>query len=271
MIVSTRALAPIGGQFPRLAPEAKSIIDLEYAVITGPEQARAAVRQALYDGADCIKVIVDTDFNTLGVDEVTAIVDEAHRLGKKVAAHATGALGISTAINAGVDSIEHGYHASDVSLKGMAEKHIYLTPTDVPIESEVFTDRSGPRQDLIDFTENNRKRLAKAIALGVPVAFGSDEYDDITGKTRGQASLETLISYVRSGMSPLQIIQAATINAAGLLGLEKEIGSLESRKTADIVAVPKNPLLDPLLLQRVGFVMNAGEIVRNDMQSADHP
>jgi imidazolonepropionase-like amidohydrolase len=271
MIVSTRALAPIGGQFPRLAPEAKNIIDLEYAVITGPEEARAAVRQALYDGADCIKVIVDTDFNTLGVDEITAIVDEAHRLGKKVAAHATSELGITTAISAGVDSIEHGYHASDASLKRMAEQHIYLTPTDVPIESEVFTDRSGPRQNLIDFTENNKKRLARAIALGVPIAFGSDEYDDITGKTRGQASLETLTSYVRSGMSPLQILQAATINAATLLGLQKEIGSLEPSKTADIVAVPGNPLLDPLLLQRVGFVMKAGEIVRNEMQFADHP
>jgi imidazolonepropionase-like amidohydrolase len=145
MIVSTRALAPIGGQFPRLAPEAKGLIDLEYAVITGPEQARAAVRQALYDGADCIKVIVDTDFNTLDVDEIKAIVDETHRLGKKVAAHATGELGISTAISAGVDSIEHGYHASDASLKRMAEQYIYLTPTDVPIESEVFADRSGPR------------------------------------------------------------------------------------------------------------------------------
>jgi imidazolonepropionase-like amidohydrolase len=271
MIVSTRALAPIGGQFPRLAPEAKNIIDLEYAVITGPEQARAAVRQALYDGADCIKVIVDTDFNTLGVDEITAIANEAHRLGKKVAAHATGELGIITAISAGVDSIEHGYHASDASLRQMAEQHIYLTPTDVPIESEVFTDRSGPRQNLIDFTENNKKRLARAIALGVPIAFGSDEYDDITGKTRGQASLETLTSYVRSGMSPLQIIQAATLNAATLLGLQKEIGSLEPGKTADIVAVPGNPLLDPLLLQRVGFVMKAGEIVRNEMQFADHP
>jgi imidazolonepropionase-like amidohydrolase len=271
MIVSTRALAPIGGQFPRLAPEAKNIIDLEYAIITGPEQARAAVRQALYDGADCIKVIVDTDFNTLGVDEITAIANEAHRLGKKVAAHATGELGIITAISAGVDSIEHGYHASDASLRQMAEQHIYLTPTDVPIESEVFTDRSGPRQNLIDFTENNKKRLARAIALGVPIAFGSDEYDDITGKTRGQASLETLTSYVRSGMSPLQIIQAATLNAATLLGLQKEIGSLEPGKTADIVAVPGNPLLDPLLLQRVGFVMKAGEIVRNEMQFADHP
>jgi imidazolonepropionase-like amidohydrolase len=271
MIVSTRALAPIGGQFPHLASEAKNLIDLEYAVITGTDQARTAVRQALYDGADCIKVIVDTDFNTLDVDEIKAIVDESHRLGKKVAAHATGELGISTAISAGVDSIEHGYHASDASLKRMAEQHIYLTPTDVPIESEVFADRSGPRQNLIDFTENNKKRLARAIALGVPVAFGSDEYDDLTGKTRGQASLETLASYVRSGMSPLQIVQAATISAATLLGLEKEIGSLEPRKTADIVAVPGNPLLDPLLLQHVGFVMKSGEIVRNDMEFREHP
>jgi imidazolonepropionase-like amidohydrolase len=271
MLVSTRAIAPIGGQFPHLAPEAKALIDLEYAVITGPEQARMAVRQALYDGADCIKVIVDTDFNTLGIDEIKAIVDEAHRLGKKVAAHATGELGISTAISAGVDSVEHGYHASDASLKRMAEQHIYLTPTDVPIDSEVFADRSGPKQNLIDFTDNNKKRLGRAIALGVPIAFGSDEYDDIDGKTRGQASLETLTSYVRSGMSPIQIIRSATINGAVLLGLDKEIGSLEVGKTADIIAVPGNPLSDPLLLQRVGFVMKAGEIIVNNMELPVHP
>jgi imidazolonepropionase-like amidohydrolase len=153
----------------------------------------------------------------------------------------------------------------------MAEQHIYLTPTDVPIESEVFADRSGPRQNLIDFTENNRKRLARAIALGVPIAFGSDEYDDLTGKTRGQASLETLTSYVRCGMSPLQIVQAATIGAATLLGLEKDIGSIEIAEVADIVAVPGNPLLDPLLLQRVGFVMKGGDIVRNDMEFTAPP
>ena len=271
MLVSTRAIAPIGGQFPGLAPEAKALIDLEYAVITGPEQARTAVRQALYDGADCIKVIVDTDFNTLHVDEIKAIVDEAHRLGRKVAAHATGELGISTAISAGVDSIEHGYHASAASLKRMAEQHIFLTPTDLPMDSEVFTDRSGPRQNLIDFTESNKKRLARAMALGVPIAFGSDQYDDVSGKTRGQASLEILTSYVRSGMSPIQIIRSATLNAAVLLGLDQEIGSLEVGKTADIIAVPGNPLLDPLLLQRVGFVMKAGEIIVNNMEFAGHP
>ncbi len=83
--------------------------------------------------------------------------------------------------------------------------------------------------------------------------------------------MESLTSYVRSGMSPLQIIQSATINGAMLLGLEKEIGSLEVGKTADIIAAPGNPLLDPLLLQRVGFVMKAGEIIVNDMELSVHP
>jgi imidazolonepropionase-like amidohydrolase len=139
------------------------------------------------------------------------------------------------------------------------------------MDSEVFTDRSGPRQNLIDFTENNKKRLARAVALGVPIAFGSDQYDDVSGKTRGQASLETLTSYVRSGMSPIQIIRSATIDAAVLLGLEKEVGSLGVGKTADIIAVPGNPLLDPLILQRVGFVMKAGEIIVNSMEVVVQP
>jgi imidazolonepropionase-like amidohydrolase len=270
MLVSTRALAPIGGQFPRLVAEAKGLVDLEYVVISGPEQARAAVRQARYDGADLIKVIVNTDFSTLDVDEIKAIVDESHRANMKVAAHATSDLAISAAISAGVDSIEHGYHVSDTSLKRMTEHHIYLTPTDYPIDSELFVNRTGPKQHLIDFTEGNKQRLRHAIQLGVPIAFGSDEYYDFSGRTRGQVSLEPLVSYVRSGMSPLQILQAATCNAAQLLGLEKEIGTLEAGKTADVVAVPGNPLSNPLLLQRISFVMKDGDIVRNDMEPTKH-
>src|SRR5579859_942207 len=229
MLVSTRALAPAGGQFPGMTAEGQRLIETEYVVISGPAQARAAVRQAVYDGADLIKVIVGNGPNVLDVDELKAIVEEAHAVGKKVAAHATSDHAVGNAITAGVDSIEHGYGVSEASLRTMAARHI---------------------------------------ALGVPVAFGSDEYYEAPGVSRGQGSLEVLESYVGAGMTPIEILRAITISGATLLGVDKQVGSLETGKIADVVAVPGNPLLDPLLLQHVGFVMIGGIIVRNDMVAA---
>src|SRR5207247_1919713 len=120
IVASTRALAATGGQFGALAPEAQKIVDLEYAVVSGSEEARKDVRQAFFDGADSINIIVDTYPRVLAPDELKAIVDEAHRMHKRVAAHAVTDQSIREAAEAGVDSIEHGYLASDSSLKLMA-------------------------------------------------------------------------------------------------------------------------------------------------------
>ncbi|HEV2446354.1 MAG TPA: amidohydrolase family protein, partial [Candidatus Sulfopaludibacter sp.] len=128
MLVSTRALAAAGGQFGGLTPEAQKLIEEEYAVVAGPDEARKAVRQAFYDGADLIKVIVNTGPRVLALDEMKAIVEEAHRVGKKVAAHAIGDLATRVAADAGVDSIEHAYTIPDDALKTMAEKKIFLVP-----------------------------------------------------------------------------------------------------------------------------------------------
>jgi len=273
MLVSTRAVAPAGGQFPGMTAEGKSLIETEYVVISGPAEARAAVRQAVYDGADLIKVIVGNGPNLLDVDELKAVVEEAHAVGKKVAAHATSEHAVNNAVTAGVDSIEHGYRASEASLRIMAAQHIYLVPTDFPADSHDFVLGCLRRGDCsaagtLEFTENNKKRLRQAVALGVPIAFGSDEYNDAPGVSRGQGSLEVLESYVGAGMTPIQILRAITMSSATLLGVDKQVGSLEVGKLADIVAVPGNPLVDPLLLQHVGFVMAGGEVVRNDMAAA---
>ncbi len=270
MVVSTRALAPAGGQFPPMTAEAKGLVETEYVEISGPQEARAAVRQAVYDGADLIKVIVGNGPNLLDVDELKAIVEQAHAVGKKVAAHATSDHAVSNAITAGVDSIEHGYRASEASLRVMAARHIYLVPTDFPADSHDFVVGCLHRGDCsaagtLEFTEGNKKRLRLAVALGVPIAFGSDEYNDAPGMSRGQGSLEVLESYVGAGMTPIEILRAITISGATLLGVDKQVGSLEAGKIADIVAVPGNPLADPLLLQHVGFVMKGGEVLRDDM------
>ncbi|MGE5323295.1 MAG: amidohydrolase family protein [Actinomycetota bacterium] len=272
MAVSTRALSAAGGQFGTLQKGAQSLVAQEYVVVANPDEARAAVQQAFYDGADLIKVIVNTGPRLIAPDTVKAIVDEAHRVHRKVAAHAIGDSATRIAAEAGVDSIEHGYVIPDDVLKIMAAKHIYLVPTDYPADTylAIFRGASSPEEQkqleehVRAFAKSNQERLRRAMALGVPIAFGSDEYYDIPGFTRGQASLKPLEAYAQAGMPPLQIIQAATVNAADLIGA-KHLGSIAKGKAADLIAVTGDPLKDITLLEKVLFVMAQGKIVLNHL------
>ena len=254
MVVSTRALAPQGGQFGRMTPVAQKLIEAEYVTIRGAESARQAVRQALYDGAGCIKVIVNGSPANVTLEEMKAIVDEAHVAGVKVAAHATDVKATTIAAEAGVDSIEHAYTVSDDVLKMMAAKHIYLVPTDATLQTfEEMSfgarqpgaeERSNFEKTYESYVDEEQARLKRAVKFGVPVAAGSDMYLSIHGKTRGQASLLVYEAYQQSGMTPMEIIHAATRNAAELLGMQKKVGTLEAGKFADIIAVPGGPLQD---------------------------
>lgn len=276
ILAATRALAPAGGQFGALTPEAQSVIAQEYVVINGVEEARRATRQTLYDGADCIKVIVNAGVRLLTVDEVQVIVEEAHRVGRKVAAHATTDAATRTAADAGVDSIEHAYNIPDDVLKTMAERKIFLVPTDAPLDVYMDINFAGRRLTAEErrttealFTPGlatARDRLARAIKAGVRIGAGSDIYLVLPGRTRGQASTNMFRSYAEAGMAPLELIRAATINNAELLGRLGDVGSLEPGKFADVVAVPDDPLKDPTVLQRVSFVMKGGRVIRNDLQ-----
>lgn len=271
IVASTRALSAIGGQFGPLQTEAQKIVDQEYAVITGVEEARRAVAQAIYDGADCIKVIVNGPRN-VSLEEMKTIVEEAHRAGKKVAAHAIGDVPIRIAVEAGADSIEHAYIISDDLLKLMAEKKIFLVPTDGPLETYGGVFRPGQSKEERDrmeaqmkfFLSRSRKRLDRAVKAGVRIAAGSDMYYQLPGKTRGQASLTMLRAYAESGMTGMQIIKAATSNAAELVGFQFRIGSIEANRWADIIAVQGDPLKDITELERVRFVMKGGTIVKNE-------
>ena len=268
---STRALSAAGGQFGPLQPETQKLIEQEYAVVSTVAEARRAVRQAFYDGADLIKVIVNTGPRVVSLDEMKAIVEEARRVNRTVAAHAIGDTATRIAAEAGVTSIEHAYTVPDDVLRMMAQKGIYLVATDYP--AEFYVEGLGPsnltpeqkRQQLAgaqQFAKGNAERLMRAVKAGVKVAFGSDEYYDTPGKTRGQASLLTLQAYQEAGMSPLEVLRTATVNAAALLGWADRVGSIEAGKLADIVAVEGDPLKDVKDLQRVKFVMKGGEVVR---------
>ena len=270
ILASTRALSAAGGQFGGLAPEAQSLVQQEYVAISGVEEARKAVRQAFYDGADLIKVIVNTGPRVVSLDEMKVIVEEAKRVGKRVAAHAIGDLATRISADAGVNSIEHAYVVPDDVLKTMADKGIYLVATDYPAETYVdaFSDGLEERKVALEraraFESRSRERLQRAVKAGVKLAFGSDEYYNVHGRTRGQASLLTLEAYQADGLSPLEVIRTATVNAADLLGLASRIGTIEPGKSADLIAIDGDPLKDVRELAKVRFVMKNGRIVRND-------
>lgn len=259
MLVSTRALAPIGGQFERLTTRALNMVEEEYVEIVGVNEARKAVRQAIYDGANCIKVIANAMNQYLSLEELKAIVEEAHRSGIKVAAHATGGPAILNCINAGVDSIEHGYDLTDEELKKMAARQIFLVPTDEP---------NIPDQ---------QKRLNRAFKAGVPIAAGADWYSNrqLGGKNstgvnplllRGENSKIIFKAYVQAGMTPLQALQTGTLHAGKLLSYTDRYGHvvtpgvIEKGKPADIIAVQGDILKDIAVLDNVGFVMKEGKV-----------
>jgi imidazolonepropionase-like amidohydrolase len=269
ILACTRALSPAGGQFPRMGPEGRALIESEYVPVSGADEARRAVRQAISFGADCIKVIVDAGGLVMSREELDAIVAEARRNGRKVAAHAVSEAAIRLAADARVSSIEHGFALNEELAKLMATNGVFLVPNDYPVDVYLKGVPRTPEQRreseraYSGFRDWTRKRLATAVRANVRIAAGSDMYNDI-GMSRGSASLLILGGYAEAGMPPIEIIRAATINAAELLGRERDLGSIERGKYADLIAVPGDPLQDALVLQRARFVMKGGRVIRND-------
>lgn len=244
MFVSTRALAPVGGQFQSVTPEAQQLLSQEYVQISGVEEARKAVRQAIYDGADCIKVIANSGARRLSLEEMKVIVEEAKRANLPVAVHATDGDGPAmTAAEAGASSIEHAYTISETVLNLMAKKNIFLVPTDAAGVAKY------------------QERIKRALKAGVRIAIGSDLYYEYPGKTRGQMSAGMYKNYVASGMSNLEVLRAATLNPADLIG-NTSIGAIEVGRFADIIAVKGNPITDISALEAVVFVMKDGKVYK---------
>jgi imidazolonepropionase-like amidohydrolase len=272
LFASTRALSAAGGQFGNVSAEMQKVIEQEYVAVSGVEEARRAVRQAFYDGADLIKVIVNTGVRVMSLEELKVIVEEAHRVNRKVSAHAIGDAATRMAAEAGVDSIEHAYTIPDDALKMMAAKKIFLVPTDFPSEFYLPPNLSTPAEreaalkNIKGFTSGSRERLARAIKLGVRVSAGSDAYYAEPGQTRGQTSKLMFRAYAESGMTPLEIIRAATINNADLFAGERAtFGSIEAGKFADLIAVAGDPLKEITELERVRFVMKGGVVIKDEL------
>ena len=271
IVAAARKIAPHGGQaLPVASGIAQTLIDQDFLTASNPDEGRRAVLENLRVGSDVIKVVADDGPRVLDDATMQAIVREAHRVPVRVAAHATTKLGIQVAIDAGVDSIEHGDEATDDQFRVMRDKGIFLVPTIWPRDMLPVPRALMARPDIETikdrFVEGERTKLDRARKAGVKIAFGSDMWFGYADKTRGQATrliLEALNSF---GMSPADVIRAATVSAADLLNLSDLVGSLEAAKQADLIAVDGDPLANLRDLNNVRFVMKAGLVVRNDVR-----
>jgi imidazolonepropionase-like amidohydrolase len=268
MQVATRAMAPTG-MYPLLGYSWELKVPTGVQSVDGADGARKAVREQAMYGADWIKYYSDRryHFESDGVlhsmvnftdEEAKAIVDEAHRIGKKVAAHAIGSDGIGAALRAGVDTIEHGDGLTDAQMEEMAKKGVYWVPT-ITVGVYVAPGRGGNWPRMADL---QRENFPKALKKGVKIALGTDAGGFDWKKLNEAKEFEY---YVQDGMTPMQAIRAGTSVPAELLGWSDKVGTIEAGKWADIVAVAGDPLKDITELENVKFVMKGGTVYKNEL------
>jgi imidazolonepropionase-like amidohydrolase len=273
-------ITSLGNYIQSLNPAlSESILRQEFLMVASPDEGRRAVDQNLFYAVDVIKVTLDEDSVVINTPTMSAIVEEAHRAHKKVAAHAPSQLAIQTAIDAGVDSIEHGDEITDDQLKMMRDKGIFLdiTPSfwsgfyiKMTESSVVFPPAVKARLAAAD--ERSRKTHAdfvqRILKSGVKFAAGTDMCWYWPGKTCGQLEAMVIFSHLHdAGMPPLDILRAVTTNGAEMLGWQDKVGAIEPGRFADLVAVAGDPIADITELERVRFVMKDGQVVRNDLSA----
>src|SRR3984893_12977519 len=251
--------------------------------IHGVEQAREVVREQIHYGADWIKVFPTAGYSfspdgelyvepTFTLAELEAIVDEAHRHQRKVAAHSYGGEGLRNSVIAGVDCIEHGQGLDDSEIAMIEQKHIHNDVTvyryTMPKTAKNDRKNTGGKYSIIPIFEKNFKN---ALSKGVKIVFGSG-VDGTAGDPRSSGPYNhgtqgvDFVWLVNHGMTPVAAIQSATVVDAEMLGWQDRIGSVEKGKFADMIAVSGDPLKDISELQRVKFVMKGGKVVRNDLK-----
>jgi imidazolonepropionase-like amidohydrolase len=239
----------------------------------GADDCRRAVRRQIARGVDVIKIATTGGVNSrigLGLgaqmfeDEVRAIVETAHLYGKRVAVHAHGADGIALALRAGADSIEHGTLIDDDTLRLWRSSRTYYVPTLSTVNGYLERLRANPDAYVGEVREKIEWRigitgqsLRRAVPAGVRIAFGTDAGVSMHGR-----NADEFLLMVQHGMTPMSAIEAATVNAADLLGLSEEVGTIEPGKIADIVAVRGDPLSDVGVLRQMRFVMARGRVHR---------
>lgn len=271
LFVATRAISSTGGyNLEDYAPELDMPTGAQ--LIDGPVEARKAARQQLSHGADWIKVYmthrswVDKQGNlvsqpTLTVDELRAIVDEAHGWQKKVACHAYNGIGLQRGLEGGCDSIEHGLDMTDTQIAQMQRQGTWYCPTLWPYYTDWGAeDTPGGKRDRAR-AKTHETTFKKAMAAHLKIVFGTD----IGGVPWQEPMAEEFLYMTRLGMAPMDAIQAATSRAAEMLDMKGEIGVVAAGAYADIVAVNGDPLKSVEELKHVRFVMHDGSVFKNEM------
>ena len=281
LVLSLCIISPIGGIGDRVSPSGFSCCVpndplLPDGVVNSLADVRPVVRRIVRAGADVIKCAttggassrpghgpLDGAFN---LDEMQALTDEAHALDRRVMCHALGGRGLRIAIEAGVDSIEHGCYLNEEPelLDMMAQRNIFFVPTFAVYEYHRKSPFPHVRERARHLQEHHVASLRRALAAGVKIAAGTDAGGH--GHPSNAMEIECLI---KAGLTPLQALQAATGWAAECVGLERDIGTVEKGKLADLVVVAADPLSDVTMLQnpeRIGLVLKGGEVVANRME-----
>ncbi len=244
-----RIIAPYGGQF-HLQPDKRNLAEPEYFFADTRDEMVKGIRENIHYGARVIKIVVDDQRYIYSVEDIKFMIDEAARAGMKLAAHCWTHAGAHNAAAAGVASIEHGFDMTDDDLELAKRNNVVLVGTEY-----LGTRDAGSRAKWVD-------RLKRAYRIGVQLAYGTDAIDQRPGQTRGTEAISGIDPWVEAGVPSKAIIQAMTINAARLMGVDKERGALREGLAADIIAVPENPLENINTLKNVSFVMKNGAVIK---------
>jgi len=239
--------------------------------VDSPWEARKGVREQLMNGTDWVKFYAAYEFSfspdgkiinppTFTLEEVQAFVDEAHAKGHKVSCHAFAGPGLHNCLVAGVDTVEHGVQLSDEDIQLFKTKGIYLIPTLYHYQLDRQHDAKKYGGHMV--AEVSEPNFRRAVAAGVKIGFGTG-----VGPFPHGTQTKEFEYMVKFGMSPAQVIRAATMVDAQIMGWDADIGSIERGKFADFVAVCGDPLADITELERVKFVMKGGQLLRNDLNS----
>jgi imidazolonepropionase-like amidohydrolase len=245
-----RIIAPYGGQF-QLQPDKQNLAEPEYFFADTRDEMVKAIRQNLHYGARVIKIVVDDQRYIYSPEDIKFMVDEAAKSGVKLAAHCWTRQGAHNAALAGVASIEHGFDMTDEDLELAKRNGVVLVGT----EWVAINENEKNHAQWVD-------RLRRAYKIGVTMAYGTDVAEERPGFTRGTEAIAGIDPWVEAGIPAKTILQAMTINAARLMGVDKDRGVLRTGLAADIIAVPENPLENINTLKKVSFVMKDGTVIK---------
>lgn len=267
-----KIITPFGGQSHGIPPEQASFWKYEYLDADNVAEIRKAVRTNIYYGAGVIKLVLDNSPYHYSVEELRAAVDEAHRAGVPVAVHVYGGEPADNAIEAGVDSIEHGFFLTDAQLRRMRDKGIFLVGTDLPralldiigTSGGIFPEPEVLAPAIID-------RLTRAHRLGVRLVFGTDIVMERAGQTRADLMFDFLAVWRQAGISPMEVLRSMTSEPAQLLRVDKARGRIAAGLAADLIAIPADPLANLDSLRRVDFVMKNGRVIRQGPSTTPAP